>query len=132
VDAVKTIVRIFSYIFHGLLALFLLAMSCVALLSGLPLQLGMLPLSGPNQTYLVLGLALLGLLAVLLALRGKLRSLFFIWSLAVVLLMLQGFFVGPYSFPSPTEFGYAVYLTIAALIAAAGAWFQMRAEPARR
>jgi len=47
VVALKALVRYFSYVFNGLLALFLLAVSGLALASGAAnLHLGMLPWSG--------------------------------------------------------------------------------------
>lgn len=123
--------RIFSYLFHGLLTLFLLAVSVVALSSGQKLQLSMLPWQGPALTYWLLFGGLLGLISVILAVRRKLRPLFFLWSLAVLLLMVQGFFFSRYYFTGPPEFHRALYLTGGALIAVFGAWFQLRREALR-
>lgn len=84
--------RVFSYLFHGLLSLFLLAISAVALASGTALHLDMLPWSGHTGTVVLLGAGLFGLFALLLALKGSVRFLFFLWSLAVFAMLVKGFF----------------------------------------
>jgi hypothetical protein len=58
--------RVFSYLFHGLLTLFLLGISMVALSSSQPLQLEMLPWQGQTLTWWLLGAALVGLASVIL------------------------------------------------------------------
>jgi len=123
--------RVFSYLFHGLLTLFLLGISLVALSSGQSLQLEMLPWQGQALTYWLFGAALVGLALVILAIRRKWRPLFFLWSLAVLATMARGFFFSHYYFAGPPEFHRALYLTAGALIAALGAWFQVRREPLR-
>jgi len=123
--------RVFSYLFHGLLTLFLLAISVLALSSGQTLQLGMLPWEGPQLAYWLFFAALVGLVSVALAIWRKWRALFFLWSLAVLLMMARGFFFSRYHFAGPPEFHSALYLTAGALVAAFGAWFQLRREPLR-
>jgi hypothetical protein len=123
--------RVFSYLFHGLLTLFLLAISVVAWSSGQPLQLEMLPWQGQTLTYSLLCTALVGLALVILAIFRKWRPLFFLWSLAVLAMMARGFFLSHYYFAGPAEFHGALYLTAGALIAALGAWFPLRREPLR-
>jgi len=126
VAALKALVRLFSYLFHGLLALFLLGISIVALTSGQPLQLGMLPWQGPTLTYWLLAAALVGLVLVVLAISGRFRPLFFLWTLAVLAVMGQGFFLSHYYFAGSSEFRGALYWTAGALIAVFGGWYQMR------
>jgi hypothetical protein len=129
--ALRALVRVFSYLYHGLLTLFLLGISIIALSSGQPLQLEMLPWQGAALTWWLLSAALLGLLSVILAICRKWRPLFFLWSLAVLVLMFRGFFLSHYYFAGPAEFHGALYLTAGALIAAFGAWFQLRRAPLR-
>jgi hypothetical protein len=131
VAALKALMRIFSYLFHGLLTLFLLGLAIVALSSGQPLQLTMLPWEGQPLTYWLLGTALIGLISVVLAIFRKWRPLFFLWSLLVLAMLVRGFFLSHYYFTGPSEFHDALYLTAAALIAVLGAWFQMRRRPLR-
>jgi len=123
--------RMFSYLFHGLLTLFLLALSVVALSSGQSLQLDMLPWQGRPLTWWLLGAAVAGLISLILAMRRVWRPLFFLWSLAVLWMIARGFFFSHYYFVGPPEFHRALYLTGGALIAALGAWFQMRRRSLR-
>ena len=127
----RALMRVFSYLFHGLLTLFLLGLAVVALSSGQPLQLEMLPWQGQALTWWLLSAALVGLLSVILAIFRKWRPLFFVWSLAVLGMMARGFFFSHYYFAGPPEFYRALCLTAGALIAVFGAWFQARREPLR-
>ena len=123
--------QIYSYLFHAALALFLLAISALALVSGTPLHLGMLPWTGMTLVYVVLGGGLAGLVAIVLALGGHLRGLFFLWSLAVFVLMVRGFFLSGYYFGDAGMVKTALYLTVGALLAMVGAWFQLRRRVGR-
>ncbi|MGA2739751.1 MAG: hypothetical protein ABSG65_20205 [Bryobacteraceae bacterium] len=129
--ALKALVRVFSYLYHGLLTVFMLAISVVALASGQPLRLEMLPWQGQTLTWWLLGAALAGLASVVLAICRKWRALFFLWSLTVLAMLARGFFFSRYYFAGPPEFHGALYLTAGALIAVFGAWFQLRREPLR-
>jgi hypothetical protein len=123
--------RLFSYLFHGLLTLFLVAISAVALSSGQSLHLGMLPWQGQSLAHWLFILALAGLISVMLAIRSTWRALFFLWSLAVLFVMVRGFFLSNYHFAGRPEFYRALCLTAGAAIAAFGAWFQLRWAPSR-
>lgn len=124
------IVRYYSYIFHGLLALFLIAVSGMALaVSPQSLHLDMLPWTGSTLTYVVFFGGLFGLLTVVLAILRKLPALFFIWSLVVTVMMIKGYIFSGYGF-EPGGFSTAVELIVGSLIAIAGAWNQMR--PSKR
>jgi hypothetical protein len=121
-----------AIVFHGLLALFLLAVSSLALISGSPLHMEMLPWSGSTLTYVLLGGALVGLIGVFLAIRGKARFLLFLWSLAVLVFLFKGFLFSGYRFDPTSKSHTALYLTLAAFVSVAGAWFgMMRPQPRR-
>jgi hypothetical protein len=120
------IMRYYSYVFHGLLALFLIAASGTALATGAgSLHLDMLPWTGATLTYIVFFGGLFGLLTVALAILQKMPVLFFVWSLVVALIMIKGYIFSGYGF-DPGEFTTAVELIVGALIAIAGPWLQMR------
>jgi hypothetical protein len=126
VEVVRVLLRFFSYLFHALLALFLLAISGVALLSGAPnLRMEMLPWTGPTLVHVLFYGSLFGLITVLLAMRGMLRILFFLWSLAVLYFMVKGYWISGYRF-EPGEHRTALWLLGGSLLALPGAWFQMR------
>jgi hypothetical protein len=122
-----------GYVFHGLLCLILFAMSGLAMAAGAQtLQLGMLPLTGSTLLYAVFFGALFGLVTVILAIQGRVRPLFFVWSLVVMLLLLKGYIFSGYRF-SPGEFPMAMCLIVGSMIALIGSWVQMgRKAGARR
>jgi hypothetical protein len=130
---IKALLSFLSYVFHGLLCLMLFAISGLAMAAGArTVQLGMLPWTGATLLYTVFFGALLGLVTVALAITGRLRPLFFVWSLVVTLLLLKGYIFSGYRF-DPGEFGKAVLLIVGSVIALLGSWVQMgRKEGARR
>ena len=124
---IGALLRFYSYLYHLLLALFLLGLSLVAIFSGShTLSLGMLPWKGSELTYWLFGVGLLGVISVLLALAGKLRFLFLLYAAAVFGMMLRGYFAGAYAFSGKDEFRMAIWLTVGALIAIFGAWSRFR------
>lgn len=129
----KALLRAYSCIFEGLLALFAAGISCVALSSHSPLNLAFLPWTGEKLTHVLLPTALAGLLLVLLTMGGKLRPLFFLWSVAVFSVLFRGFFLTGYKFSGPVPFKPAVYLTLGAFVAMIGAFpWPRKPEPVRR
>lgn len=113
-----SLLRAFSYIFHLILALFFLAISVVALLAGQHnLSLRMLPWRGEGLTLWLLGLSLFAILAVVLAVSGRVRLLFTLWTVVVLILMVRGFFLTNYHFSGPSGARDAVLLTAGALAA---------------
>jgi hypothetical protein len=121
--------RFYSYIFHGLFALFMLGISGIAMASGTPLHLDMLPWTGPAGTHILMAAGAIGIVVILLALKGTFRFLFFLWSLAVFAMLVKGFFLSPYQFDG--GFKAAALLTLGALLAILGAWFVMTRSTAR-
>jgi hypothetical protein len=133
VGVTKALLRAYSYIFEGLLALFVIAICGVALATHSPLNLAFLPWTGVALTYWLLSLAVAGLVTLLLALGGKVRVLFFLWSLAVFVLLFKGLFVSFYSFAGPVSFKTAAWLTLGSLVGALGAFpWARRPVPVRR
>lgn len=127
----RSLFGIYSYLFHGLFALFLLGVAVASITSGAnTLQFYVLPWEGTTLAYLMIGLAGLGIFCVLMAMRGALRSLFFLWTLVVLALIVRGFFFTRHTFvPDTDEFATAMWLILAALLACVGARLQSR--PAR-
>jgi len=121
VGILKALLRAYSCIFQGLLALFAAGISCVALASHNPLNLSFLPWTGQELTYVLLVSGLTGLVLVLLAMGGKLRVLFFLLSVTVFAVLFRGFFLTGYKFSGPVPFRPAIYLTVGAFVAMIGA-----------
>ncbi len=124
--------RYFAYLFHAVLALFLLGVSGLALASGTHgLKFGMLPWEGSTLNYVLFFGALAGLATVLLAFRGKLPVLFLLWSALVALLLLKGYIFSGYRF-GVGEWKTALFLLAASFLAIPGAWSRVRAKPRLR
>ena len=130
-EVIKALLSFLSYVFHGLLCLILFAMSGLAMAAGAQtLQLGMLPWTGSTLLYTVFFGALLGLVTVILAIKGRLRPLFFVWSLVVTLLLLKGYIFSGYRF-TPGEFRTVMYVIVGSVIALLGSWVQMGRKAGR-
>lgn len=129
----RALLQIYSYVFHLMLGLFLLATSGLALFgAGQTLKLEVLPWAGDTLARVVFWSSLAGLTTLVLAVAGRLRFLFFFWTLIVLTLLVRGFFFSAYDFRGPVEFTTAMYLTLAALVAALGGFFQIRKREKRR
>lgn len=131
---IQAVFRALSYVFHAVLALFLLGVSIVALATApQTLHLDMLPWTGSTLAYAVCFGSIFGLLTILLAIRGQLRFLFFLWAVAVLILMVRGYFFSGYRF-TPGSVKLPLYLIAGALISLVGAWSQMirSVAPAKR
>jgi hypothetical protein len=87
----------------------------------------MLPWSGANLNYFLIGGSLLGIFSIALAVAGRLRLLFLLWSLAVAVVLTKGYIFSGYRFDAGAWHN-AAYLIAASWIAVAGAWFQMRTK----
>jgi hypothetical protein len=125
--------RFYSYLFHGVLALFLLAISLVPLLSGMHnLQLEMVPGEGETLTFTLMAIGVIGVLIVLGAVMGKAQTPLFVWSLVILLGMLWGYFWRPYRWSSAEAFQTTLLLIFGAFLALIGAWYAMQRRPARR
>ena len=129
---VRAILRIYSFVYLLPLAAFLTGIAVVAFLSGLNLNLEMLPWKGAALDYWVFGLGVSGLLFAVLALLGKARILYALWALAVLALMFWGFFLGRFTFANASQFQGAVWLTLGAFGALMGALLVWRNRPERR
>jgi hypothetical protein len=126
VQAVKALLRFFSYLFHFVLGAFLLGIAVLALASGpRALHLEMLPWTGVALAFILLCGSLLGLLSLALAASGKMKLPFFLWSLLVAVMLLRGDFFSGFRF-SPDGVQTGLELLAASWLALVGAWFALR------
>jgi hypothetical protein len=123
---VSALLRFFSYLYHTLFALLMVVLGVLLTLAGAgqSLHLEMLPWTGPTAIYVLLFGGIFGLLTAVLAVRGSVRPLFFLWAVAVTVYLVKGYFLGGYRF-TPDEFSKVVYLTIGSIVALLGAFLQM-------
>jgi hypothetical protein len=125
----RLILRAFSYVYHFPLCLFLIAVGAIALLSpNANLTLDMLPWEDPELRYWLFFGGLAGLLSLILAATGKVRLLFLVWTVVVLILMVRGFFLSRYSFQDAGHFYNALLLVVGALLAMVGAATRVRAR----
>ena len=129
--AVKFVLSAFSILFEGLLALFLACIAGLALASGAVLHLAMLPWTGATLNYVLLLGGLCGVVLALLAVAGKLKPLFFVWTLVIVFFTVKGYIFGSYRF-DPASARTAGYLLAASLLGVLGGWTQMFRQSERR
>ncbi|MGD0015473.1 MAG: hypothetical protein ABSD56_13795 [Bryobacteraceae bacterium] len=123
---VGLVIRIFSFVFHILLGLAMMAISLVAWTSGQhTLQIGFLPWQGLGLTCLLSGFGLLAVIVTLLAIKRIVPVLFLVWSLAVLVLLVRGYFFSSYTFARGGFLG-AVCFVAAALLAVLGSLAQLR------
>ena len=113
--ALGLLLRLFSYLYHFVLSLFLLGLGIVAYASGTTLSLGMFPWEGDKLTQALLALGVIGLVCLFGAVSGLFRWLFPIWTLAIFILMIRGFFLGSFSYSGADQFRGVVWLTVGAL-----------------
>ena len=111
------ILRVYSYLYHLVLCLFLLGISVVAVSTSNTLKLTMLPWTGAELTTWLLWGSLAGLISLILAITGTFRFLFPIWALTVFVLMFRGFLLKGYTFESQASFYSVLWLIGGALLA---------------
>src|SRR6185369_14268724 len=100
-----TLLRLYSYLYHLVLALVLFAISGVAITSDVhTLNLPMFPWKGDELIHYIFYGSIFGLVAIALAMTGVFRYLFPIWSLIVLGMMVRGFLILPYVFTGKDEF----------------------------
>lgn len=118
----KGFLRVYSWIFETILCLLAIGIATVSLLGGSELQIGWLPWTGRALQHYMILVGVLGLILVLLAVAGRLRFLLFLFSLAVLILLVRGLFMSGYSFPQPDAWKGALLLIMGAILAFIGAW----------
>jgi hypothetical protein len=118
--------RIYSLAFHVLLSLAMIAVGLVARCSGNPsLNIGFLPWTGTTLTHILLLFGALGVALAVLAYFRIVPVLFTLWSLAVVVMLVRGYFLSSYYF-GPTGISTALWFTLAALLALVGSALPLR------
>lgn len=120
-NAILWLLRMYSYLYHLALCLFLIGVSAMAMLSGRNnLKLGMLPWTGDTLARAVIALGIVGIVCLILAVTGFIRWLFPLWTLVVLGFLVRGYFLTGYSFEGAGEFKFAIWLTAGALLAFLG------------
>lgn len=113
---VRIALLVYSYVYHALLALFVLGLSGLTYAMGTyNLRLGMVPYSGKDLSDVLFWSAAIGLITILLAVTRIFPYAFPVYALLVLVQMVRWLFLGPYTFQGADEFKGAVWLTVGAL-----------------
>ncbi|HOL70089.1 MAG TPA: hypothetical protein PLA43_07145 [Bryobacteraceae bacterium] len=120
------LLRVFSFCFQGLLIVFLLAASVLAWSSGSLLSIDLLPWTGEALTTWTFVSALAGATVTILALKRIVPVLFLLWNVAVVIMLVRGYFFSSYGFTSGSDLLTALLFILGAVVAAVGSWVHMR------
>lgn len=112
----------------------MMGLSVVSFLTGAhSFEFPIVPWTGGTLAYVLLALAVIGVIIVLLAMRGAARLVFFVWSLLVLAMIVRGYFFSYYTFvPGSGQFQTALCILAAAAIAAIGARLEAKPASARR
>ena len=129
---IAKLLRVYSYLFHLAICLFLLGMTVVAMMSTATFSLDVLPWKGDELERWLLWGSLAGLLSVILAVTGIFRFLFPVWALIVVVMMIRGYLIQPYSFGGKDPFYETLCLIGAALLAFFGSLTVFSSRKRRR
>lgn len=115
--AIALLLRLYSYAFEFLLSLIVLILGIIGATDGNNLSLEILPWTGASLTHWLTGLGLIGILCTLLAVTGRLRFLFPLWALFVVVMLFRGYIFGSYSFNGSDGFKSALLFFGGAILA---------------
>lgn len=126
------LLRLYAYLYHLLLALFLLGLATVAVSSSKNLRLEMLPWTETELTRWLIGLGLLALVSIVLAVTGFFRFLFPVWAFVALTLMVRGFLIKPYTFSGEDSFYQTLWLIGGALLAFLASLTLLRRKRQRR
>jgi hypothetical protein len=112
--------RTYSIAFHFFLGIVMMAVGFVSVTGGQHnLQIGFLPWQGMTLSYCLLGLGFAGFAITVLAVRRVVPVLFTLWSLAVFVMLVRGYFFSSYNF-GLAGVRTALLFIAAALLAFAG------------
>lgn len=133
---VRSLLRLYSYFFQAAFVVATLAMAVLMLVSG-PQTVNFYLLPWQTWTLTVkisalIGLAVVGALVLLMAVRGKLQMVYIAWSVLVLALVARYFLMSPLGYTptsggltavlsKPGGFTFALLLILAAIIAVLGA-----------
>jgi hypothetical protein len=118
------VLRVYSWIFQTVLCLTAIAVSLAAYVTGSgDLVIPWVAFHASNQAPFLICIGVLGLFCVVLAVRGNLRILLFLFAIHSLYMLVKGLFINAgYSFAGPDDFRNAVILTVGAFFAVVGAW----------
>ncbi len=126
--------RLLAVLFTLLLSLFLVGVGALALWTGETLHFDVVPLlEGDALGQALMGMGLLGLIALILLfrLRRPASWLLLLWNLGILSILICALTRSSYRFAGMDHFLDGVYVSLLALAAVLGSWFEVRAAERR-
>jgi Na+/glutamate symporter len=120
VSFINGLFRFYAYLFHLALSTFLIGIAVLARVSHQPLHLEMVPFDEQDMISRISLLSLIGFICIFLALVRIFEFVFPLWSLAVLVLLVWGFFFTSYSFQGIGGLEWALLLILGAIFALYG------------
>ena len=114
---IAKLLRVYSYLYHLVLCVFLLGMAIVAKSGTGLLKLDVLPWDGAELAQWLLWGSIAGLVSIFLAITGIFKYLFPVWTLVVVVMMIRGYLLQPYTYAGKEPFYQTLLLIGGALLA---------------
>ncbi len=114
------LLKFYAYLFHWVLSTFLIGLAILAASGHQMLRLDMLPFEQPVLVSRISLMSLIGFISIFLALLRIFQIVFPLWSLALLVLFVWGFFFTSYSFKGPIGFGGALLLIVMTIMAFIG------------
>ena len=116
------LLRVYSWIFQAILSLAAIAVAAAAYITGSgALNIPWIALHTPQNSMLI-ALGVIGLICVILAVKGTLRILLFLFAIHTLYMLVKGLFMSGYSFAGPNDFRNGVILAVGAFFSMIGAW----------
>ena len=128
----NALLRFYAYLFHLMLSTFLIDLAILATISHQPLNLEMLPFSSEDMVSRISLISLAGFICIFLAWMKIFEFVFPLWGLAVLVLLVYGFFFTSYSFGGPVGLKWALLLILAAFVAFYGSALVLKPQRRRR
>ncbi|MBI4905647.1 MAG: hypothetical protein HY820_18590 [Acidobacteria bacterium] len=123
----KLLLRLYSFIFHLPLAFLLFAIGAFGLIDGAyNMNIDFLPWSGKTLVYTLAGIGFVGLLSVYQAIKGKMKFLFALYALIVLVLAVNGVLFSGHRYADANAFYWALAYVAGAFVAFIGALTHMR------
>ncbi len=114
------LMKFYAYVFHLALSTFMIGMAIVASSSHQMLHLDMLPFEQERLVSRVSLMSLIGFVCIFLAWARIYEIVLPLWSLALLVIFVWGFFFTAYSFTGAIGFGGALLLIAATIMAFLG------------
>ena len=124
---IQKILRIYSYVFQLAMSLVCLGLGAVSKFTGTPLDMDSLPWKGAEASNWLIGLGLIGLVAIAAAVSGsRLRFLLPVYSVILLYFLVKGNFFSAHGFEGAPDFQKTIGIAATSAIAALASLLQFK------